>query len=97
MQGPSDFDLSRRKLLLGTAASVAFSAAPPVANAQTPAAPAQAAAAQTVPMSKVSFNVNGKPREVALQRRGVRQKKMRDEDRLRGTEVRERRHERVAR
>ena len=66
MQGPSDFDLSRRKLLLGTAASVAFSAAPPMANAQTPAAPAQAATAKTVPMSKVSFSVNGKPRDLAL-------------------------------
>jgi xanthine dehydrogenase YagT iron-sulfur-binding subunit len=66
MQGPSDFDLSRRKLLLGTAASVAFSAAPPIANAQTPAVPVQAA---VHPMSKVSFNVNGRPREVTLDTR----------------------------
>jgi xanthine dehydrogenase YagT iron-sulfur-binding subunit len=69
MQGPSDFDLSRRKLLLGTAASVAFSTAPPIAYAQTPAVPAQAAAAQAVPMSKVSFSVNGKTRELALDTR----------------------------
>ena len=69
MQGPSDFDLSRRKLLLGTAASVAFSTAPPIAYAQTPAAPAQATAAQAVPMSKVSFSVNGKTRELALDTR----------------------------
>ena len=69
MQGPSDFDLSRRKMLLGTAASVAFGAAPPFAYAQTPAAPAQAAAAQAVAMSKVSFSVNGRPRELALDTR----------------------------
>jgi xanthine dehydrogenase YagT iron-sulfur-binding subunit len=67
MQGPSDFDLSRRKLLLGTAASVVFGAASP-ANAQTPAAPAQPAA-PAVPMSKVSFSVNGRPREVTLDTR----------------------------
>jgi xanthine dehydrogenase YagT iron-sulfur-binding subunit len=67
MQGPSDFDLSRRKLLLGTAASVAFGAASP-ANAQTPAAPVQPAA-PAVPMSKVSFSVNGRPREIALDTR----------------------------
>ena len=36
MQGPSDFELSRRKLLLGTAASVAVTAAPSIASAQTP-------------------------------------------------------------
>jgi xanthine dehydrogenase YagT iron-sulfur-binding subunit len=70
MQGPSDFDLSRRKLLLGTAASVAFSsAAPQTARAQTPAAPAQAAAGQIVQMSKVTFNVNGRPRELELDTR----------------------------
>jgi xanthine dehydrogenase YagT iron-sulfur-binding subunit len=69
MQGPSDFDLSRRKLLLGTAASVAFGTAPPFAYAQTPAAPAQAAAAPAVAMSKVSFSVNGKTRELALDTR----------------------------
>ncbi|UPJ49191.1 aldehyde dehydrogenase iron-sulfur subunit [Bradyrhizobium sp. 200] len=69
MQGPSDFELSRRKLLLGTAASVAFSAAPPMAYAQTPAVPAQAADPQAVSMSKVSFSVNGKPHEIALDTR----------------------------
>src|SRR5439155_9996330 len=69
MQGPSDFDLSRRKLLLGTAASVAFSAAPPMVNAQVPTVPAQATATEAVSMSKVSFSVNGRPREVALDTR----------------------------
>src|SRR5436189_5377232 len=45
MQGPSDFELSRRKLLLGTAASVAMTAAPSVADAQTPVVPALPATA----------------------------------------------------
>jgi xanthine dehydrogenase YagT iron-sulfur-binding subunit len=69
MQGPSDFELSRRKLLLGTAASVAFSAAPPMAYAQAPAVSVQDAVPQAVSMSKVSFNVNGRAREVALDTR----------------------------
>ena len=86
MQGPSDFDLSRRKLLLGTAASVAFSsAAPPTAHAQTPAAPAQAAAAKTVPMSKVSFSVNGKPRDLALDTRTTLLDALREHLHLTGT------------
>ncbi len=69
MQGPSDFELSRRKLLLGTAASVAFSAAPPMANAQAPAVSVPDAVPRAVSMSKVSFNVNGRAREVALDTR----------------------------
>ena len=85
MQSPSDFDLSRRKLLLGTAASVAFSAAPPTANAQTPAAPAQAAAAKTVPMSKVSFSVNGKPRDLELDTRTTLLDALREHLHLTGT------------
>src|SRR5437667_10721102 len=83
LHGPSDFDLSRRKRLLGTAASVAFSAAPPMANAQTPAAPAQAA--EAVPMSKVSFNVNGKPRELALDTRTTLLDALREHLHLTGT------------
>jgi xanthine dehydrogenase YagT iron-sulfur-binding subunit len=68
MQGPSDFEVSRRKLLLGTAASVACGAAP-FAHAQTPSVPAQADVAEAVSMSKVSFNVNGSLREIALDTR----------------------------
>ena len=63
MQGPSDFEFSRRKLLLGTAASVATTAAPSVAYAQTPVVPAQPAAAASA-VSHVSFNVNGTAREI---------------------------------
>jgi xanthine dehydrogenase YagT iron-sulfur-binding subunit len=85
MQGPSDFDLSRRKLLLGTVASVAFSTAPPNARAQAPEAPAQAAAAQPVPMSKVSFSVNGKPRELAFDTRTTLLDALREHLHLTGT------------
>jgi xanthine dehydrogenase YagT iron-sulfur-binding subunit len=82
MQGSSDFDLSRRKLLLGTAASVAFGAASR-ANAQTraPASPAAAA----VPMSKVSFSVNGRPREIALDTRTTLLDALREHLHLTGT------------
>ena len=64
MQGPSDFELSRRKLLLGTAASVATTAAPSVAYAQTSAVPARPATAAASAVSHVSFNVNGTAREI---------------------------------
>jgi xanthine dehydrogenase YagT iron-sulfur-binding subunit len=64
MQGPSDFELSRRKLLLGTAASVATTAAASVAYAQTPAVPARPATAAATAVSHVSFNVNGTAREI---------------------------------
>ena len=64
MQGPSDFELSRRKLLLGTAASVAMTAAPSVADAQTPVVPARPATAAAFAVSHVSFNVNGTAREI---------------------------------
>jgi len=84
MQGPGDFDLSRRKLLLGTAASVAFSAAPPIANAQAPAVPAQAAV-PAVPMSKVSFSVNGRMRELALDTRTTLLDALREHLHLTGT------------
>jgi len=85
MQGPSDFELSRRKLLLGTAASAAFGTAPATANAQTPAVLVQAAATQTVPLSKVSFNVNGEPRELALDTRTTLLDALREHLHLTGT------------
>ena len=83
MQGPSDFELSRRKLLLGTAASVAFSATSET-SAQTPAVPAQAAV-PTAAMSKVSFNVNGSRRELALDARTTLLDALREHLHLTGT------------
>jgi xanthine dehydrogenase YagT iron-sulfur-binding subunit len=84
MQGPSDFELSRRKLLLGTAVSVAVSAAPSIASAQTPAAPGHATAAASA-ISNVSFNVNGRVREVTLDPRTTLLDALREHLHLTGT------------
>ena len=84
MQGPSDFELSRRKLLLGTAASVAVTAAPSIASAQTPAAPGHAMAAASA-ISNVSFNVNGRMREVTLDPRTTLLDALREHLHLTGT------------
>src|SRR6185369_9269039 len=46
---------------------------------------AQAAAAQAVPMSKVSFNVNGKPRDLALDTRTTLLDALREHLHLTGT------------
>jgi xanthine dehydrogenase YagT iron-sulfur-binding subunit len=67
MQSPKDPELSRRDLLIVGAASLA------VPSVATTAAPS-AAVAQTAPvgvpvMSKLSFNVNGKARELELDTR----------------------------
>lgn len=62
MQGPSDFEITRRDLLKVGAVSVAVSAAPLVAKGQAPAADAPV-------MSKVSFSVNGKAYNLKLDTR----------------------------
>ena len=67
MKSPSDFELSRRKLLAGSAASVALTAAPSIANAQAPAR--QAAVAEAPATSAVAFTVNGVARELRLDTR----------------------------
>ena len=83
MQGPSDFELSRRKLLLGTAASVAFGATSEV-KAQAPTVPVQQDASAAA-MSKVSFNVNGNLRELALDARTTLLDALREHLHLTGT------------
>jgi xanthine dehydrogenase YagT iron-sulfur-binding subunit len=62
MQGPSDFEITRRDLLKVGAVSVAVSAAPLVAKGQAPPADAPV-------LSKVSFNVNGKAYNLKLDTR----------------------------
>ncbi|MFS2108834.1 aldehyde dehydrogenase iron-sulfur subunit PaoA [Sphingomonas sp. Sphisp140] len=66
MHGPGDFELSRRGVLIGGAASVAATAAP-VAEA----APEQAgsAGAGTPVLAKVNLKVNGKPHALELDTR----------------------------
>ncbi|WP_414709172.1 aldehyde dehydrogenase iron-sulfur subunit PaoA [Rhizobium sp.] len=62
MHNPVDLEISRRDLLVATAASVAITAAPSVASAQTaePEAPFS---------SKVSFTVNGEVRDLDIDTR----------------------------
>jgi xanthine dehydrogenase YagT iron-sulfur-binding subunit len=60
MQNSRDFEVSRRDLMVGAAASAAVAAAPSVAGAQT---------AADVPSLKVSFTVNGKIRDLELDTR----------------------------
>lgn len=68
MQHPSDVELSRRDLLIATAASAAVAGTPSRADAQAPVATAQAAV-ETPAISKVSFTVNGMARELELDTR----------------------------
>jgi xanthine dehydrogenase YagT iron-sulfur-binding subunit len=68
-QPPSDLELSRRDLLVGTAASVAVTAVPSTANAQAAVANSQVGATELPFMAKVSFTVNGVARELELDTR----------------------------
>jgi len=62
MQKSDAFELSRRGLMLGTAASAAVPALPAVAQAQATAAPVGS-------LSKVSFTVNGEAHNLELDNR----------------------------
>ena len=62
MHNPVDLEISRRDLLVATAASVAVTAAPPMASAQT-------AEPETPFSSKVSLTVNGEVRDLDIDTR----------------------------
>jgi xanthine dehydrogenase YagT iron-sulfur-binding subunit len=64
----NDFELSRRNLLMGTAATIALGSSTK-AWAQTSAPAAQALAAGTPSLAKVSFTVNGSPHDLELDTR----------------------------
>ena len=85
MQNPCDFEMSRRGLLMGTAASVAATAAPSVARGQGPASAVQAAVIGAPSMSKVSFTVNGEARELELDTRTTLLDALREHLHLTGT------------
>jgi xanthine dehydrogenase YagT iron-sulfur-binding subunit len=86
IRSPSDLKLSRRDLLIVGAASVAATAAPSVANAQAAGAPDVSAAVVGAPvMPKVSFNVNGAVRELALDTRTTLLDALREHLHLTGT------------
>ena len=84
MQSPNDLELSRRNLLVGTAASVAATTASHRAKAQASAAGAQAAVAAPS-MATVSFTVNGNTRELELDNRTTLLDALRERLHLPGT------------
>jgi xanthine dehydrogenase YagT iron-sulfur-binding subunit len=82
MQGTTDFEISRRDLLIVGAGSVAAVAAPSASSAQSPA---QAALAGAPSMSKLSFSVNGVARELELDTRTTLLDALREHLHLTGT------------
>jgi len=78
MQNPVEFEMSRRGLLIGAAASAAGAAAPSMANAQ----PAVTGAPV---MSKVSFSVNGEARVLEVDTRTTLLDALREHLHLTGT------------
>jgi xanthine dehydrogenase YagT iron-sulfur-binding subunit len=64
-----DFGLSRRQLLMGTAATIALGAAPRQAAAQGTSGGARIVAPGSPALSQVSFTVNGARRELAVDTR----------------------------
>ena len=85
MQEASDLEVSRRDLMIGTAASVAAAAVPSVGAAQDSVAGAQAPVVEVPSMSKVSFTVNGMGRELELDTRTTLLDALREHLHLTGT------------
>jgi xanthine dehydrogenase YagT iron-sulfur-binding subunit len=89
MQGPNDFEISRRGLLIGATASVALTTAPPLANAETATAETSAdagrAATAQVSLTQVSFTVNGTARGLELDTRTTLLDALREHLHLTGT------------
>jgi len=84
MPDPSDLEISRRDLLIGTAAAAAMTSAPAAVRAQTGAS-AQAAAPEAPSMAKVSFTVNGTGRQLELDTRTTLLDALREHLHLTGT------------
>jgi xanthine dehydrogenase YagT iron-sulfur-binding subunit len=83
MQKPSDLKLSRRDLLAGTAATIAFTAGPQPAHSQLPGPISQRV---EVPVtSKVSLSINGLIRELELDTRTTLLDTLRDHLQLSGS------------
>jgi xanthine dehydrogenase YagT iron-sulfur-binding subunit len=84
MPKPSDLDLSRRDLLIGTAATAAVTSAPSAVQAQVSQG-GPAAANKVSSMAKVSFTVNGALRELELDTRTTLLDAMREHLHLTGS------------
>lgn len=78
MQNPGEFEINRRDLLIGAAASATATAAPSMANAQSAITGAPV-------MSKVSFNVNGEARALEVDTRTTLLDALREHLHLTGT------------
>jgi xanthine dehydrogenase YagT iron-sulfur-binding subunit len=76
MQTPGDLEISRRDLMVGAAVSVAVTAAPSDASAPAPV---------TETSATISFNVNGQPRELAIDLRTTLLDALRERLNLTGT------------
>src|SRR3954470_14014133 len=84
MRTPTDLELSRRHLLIGTAASAAVTTAPSAAGAQGSTS-TQAAIVEVPSVSKVSFTVNGRVRDLELDTRTTLLDALRERLHLPGT------------
>jgi xanthine dehydrogenase YagT iron-sulfur-binding subunit len=84
MPNPNDFDLSRRDVLIGTAATAAISSTPTAVHAQTMAG-ASNSGAELPSMAKVSFSVNGTVHELELDTRTTLLDAMREHLHLTGS------------
>src|SRR5882762_9124108 len=85
MPKPSELEMSRRNLLIGTASSVAIGAVPQAAKAQNSVTDVSAPAAVKPPTAKVSFTVNGAVRELDVDTRTTLLDALREHLHLTGT------------
>jgi hypothetical protein len=85
MQSPKDFDLSRRNLLIGAAASAAVIAPAATAKAQSATVGTPATAVEIPSMARVSFTVNGMARDLELDTRTILLDALRERLHLPGT------------
>jgi len=82
MQSPSDFEISRRKLLIAGAASFAT---PPLAASVAPTQARAQGGAAAVAMSKITLTINGKGRELEVDTRTTLLDLLREHLHLTGT------------
>jgi xanthine dehydrogenase YagT iron-sulfur-binding subunit len=85
MPDPSEFAISRRNLLIGSAAVAAVASGPNTAAAQAAGATGQTAGAEVPSMAKVSFTVNGVSRQLELDTRTTLLDALREHLHLTGT------------
>ena len=85
MVSAPDTDVNRRSLMAATVATAAVGAVPSRAGAQAPSPPASAPASNAGPTMKVSFTVNGKPRDLDLDPRTTLLDALREALHLAGT------------